>query len=245
MNHYNFLIAGLIVSIFFLIDHSYAKQEEPIAINFVEAYYDENWQKLRLFISGQVSEIDQEFLYIEPVKLYFYDYKHKEILSSVAEVDSLGNFEFVRNVDERVFVPGFEYSYVVSYKSNTIKTTGIFSIDKDVFPKKEESETLGEIESTQELTEKSKPQIPSWIKNSARWWYEGSIEDEDFVKGIQYLIKSEIIKVKTSGYVNKNIESVIPPWVKNNAGWWASNQISDEEFIRALQYLINKGIILP
>ncbi|WP_268541839.1 peptidase, partial [Candidatus Nitrosotenuis cloacae] len=30
--------------------------------------------------------------------------------------------------------------------------------------------------------------IPSWIKNNAKWWAEGTIGDKDFVNGIQYLI---------------------------------------------------------
>jgi len=38
-------------------------------------------------------------------------------------------------------------------------------------------------------------QIPSWVKNNAGWWADGSIGDEDFVKAIQYLINSGIIKV--------------------------------------------------
>ncbi|MEX0656878.1 MAG: hypothetical protein WD154_04970 [Nitrosopumilaceae archaeon] len=37
--------------------------------------------------------------------------------------------------------------------------------------------------------------IPVWIKNNAKWWSEGSIKNEDFVKGIEYLIENGIIKV--------------------------------------------------
>ena len=37
--------------------------------------------------------------------------------------------------------------------------------------------------------------IPSWIKNNAKWWSEGSIGDSDFVKGIQYLIRIGVIQV--------------------------------------------------
>jgi len=38
-------------------------------------------------------------------------------------------------------------------------------------------------------------EIPSWIKNNADWWSQGLISDDDFVKGIQYLIEQGIIKV--------------------------------------------------
>ena len=35
--------------------------------------------------------------------------------------------------------------------------------------------------------------IPQWIKNNAKWWSEGQISDDEFVKGIQYLITNGII----------------------------------------------------
>jgi hypothetical protein len=38
-------------------------------------------------------------------------------------------------------------------------------------------------------------EIPEWIKNNAGWWAKGQISDNDFVQGIQYLIKNGIIKL--------------------------------------------------
>jgi hypothetical protein len=38
-------------------------------------------------------------------------------------------------------------------------------------------------------------EIPSWIKNNAGWWADGSIDDNSFVQGIQYLIKEGIMKI--------------------------------------------------
>jgi Raf kinase inhibitor-like YbhB/YbcL family protein len=40
-------------------------------------------------------------------------------------------------------------------------------------------------------------QIPPWVKNNAKWWSEGQIGDNDFVKGIQYLVQKNIIQIKT------------------------------------------------
>jgi len=37
--------------------------------------------------------------------------------------------------------------------------------------------------------------IPSWIKNNAEWWSQGLISDDDFVKGIQYLVEQGIMQV--------------------------------------------------
>jgi len=38
--------------------------------------------------------------------------------------------------------------------------------------------------------------IPSWIKNNARWWADGQIDDNTFVQGIQYLITNGIMKIR-------------------------------------------------
>jgi len=36
--------------------------------------------------------------------------------------------------------------------------------------------------------------VPSWIKSNAGWWADGSIDDNTFVQGIEYLVKNGIIK---------------------------------------------------
>jgi hypothetical protein len=46
---------------------------------------------------------------------------------------------------------------------------------------------------SEEITEEKK--IPNWIKNNAGWWADDLISDDDFVKGIQYLVENKIIRV--------------------------------------------------
>ena len=41
-------------------------------------------------------------------------------------------------------------------------------------------------------------EIPSWIKNNAGWWADGTIDDESFIRGIQYLVSNGIINIKNS-----------------------------------------------
>ena len=36
--------------------------------------------------------------------------------------------------------------------------------------------------------------VPDWVKNNAGWWAEGQIDDNAFVKGIEYLVKVGIIQ---------------------------------------------------
>ena len=37
--------------------------------------------------------------------------------------------------------------------------------------------------------------IPDWVKNTALWWAEGSLTDQDFVNALQYLITNGIITI--------------------------------------------------
>ncbi len=85
-------------------------------------------------------------------------------------------------------------------------------------------------------------QIPSWIKNNAKWWSQGQLGDDDFVKGIQYLIQEGVMKIP-HGQSGASSSNKVPLWVKNNAGWWAGGQISDDEFVKGIQYLITNGLI--
>jgi len=84
--------------------------------------------------------------------------------------------------------------------------------------------------------------IPSWIKNNAKWWAEGTIGDNDFVNGIQYLITEKVITIPDTAR-GQSTSSEIPSWIKNNAKWWAEGTIGDNDFVNGIQYLIQQGII--
>lgn len=86
--------------------------------------------------------------------------------------------------------------------------------------------------------------IPKWVKNNAERWSQGSIDDSDFIKGIQYLIQQGIIKIPDTQRGSSS-SNQIPHWIKTDASLWASNQISDDDFIKAIQYLVINGIISP
>jgi len=86
-------------------------------------------------------------------------------------------------------------------------------------------------------------EIPAWVKNNAGWWSEGLIGDSDFVSGIQFLIKEEIMIIPETKTVSQTSEG-IPEWVKNNAGWWSEGLIGDSDFVSGIQFLIEKGIMI-
>jgi len=85
--------------------------------------------------------------------------------------------------------------------------------------------------------------IPDWIKSNAGWWAEGSIDDNSFVQGIQFLIKVGLMEIPTTeqGTVSQNNQ--IPDWIKSNAGWWADGSIDDDSFVQGIQFLIKEGLM--
>ncbi|MBS1267355.1 MAG: hypothetical protein MAG458_00054 [Nitrosopumilus sp.] len=85
--------------------------------------------------------------------------------------------------------------------------------------------------------------IPSWIKNNAGWWSSDDIDDETFVRGIEYLVKNQIISTSSTAQGSGSGSDEIPAWIKNNAGWWADGSIDDETFVNGIEYLVEYGII--
>lgn len=84
--------------------------------------------------------------------------------------------------------------------------------------------------------------IPSWIKQNAKLWSDGSISDNQFVQGIQFMINQGMMKTPSNNSVINSI-SKIPSWIKNNAKYWSDGSITDDEFVQSIQYLIANGII--
>jgi hypothetical protein len=85
--------------------------------------------------------------------------------------------------------------------------------------------------------------IPDWIKNNAKWWSDGEIDDNTFASGIQFMVKEGIIKIPVIESSQVNQDTKIPDWIKNNAKWWSDGEINDNTFASGIQYLIKSGII--
>ena len=85
--------------------------------------------------------------------------------------------------------------------------------------------------------------IPSWIRTTADWWSTSQISDDEFVKGLEYLIQNGIVKVSETSTSNSDKSDQIPSWLRKNAGWWSQGLLSDDEFVKGIQYLVNNGII--
>jgi len=102
-------------------------------------------------------------------------------------------------------------------------------------------ESLQKTESTVDSTPREK--VPNWVKQNAKWWAEGAIDDNSFKDGIQYMIKEDIISIKDLPKASDVSEDKIPSWVKQNAKWWAEGAIEEVDFVNGLKYMVEKGII--
>jgi phosphonate transport system substrate-binding protein len=41
--------------------------------------------------------------------------------------------------------------------------------------------------------------VPEWVKNNAAWWAEGTVDDQTFLNGIEFLIENGVINVSSGG----------------------------------------------
>ncbi len=60
---------------------------------------------------------------------------------------------------------------------------------------KEDIISIPQVQSEKEMKSFSVEKIPDWVKTNAKWWADGLIDDNDFVKGIEFLIENGIIEV--------------------------------------------------
>jgi len=142
------------------------------------------------------------------------------------DVGTLYNIAYALEQLERV-----EESQQYYEKAEQLESEEILVEPKETIPK-----------TIPEITEK--PQIPDWVRNNAEWWAQGAIGDNDFVSGIQYLIKEKIMQIpETAKAVTPGGTEGIPAWIKNNADWWSQGLISDDDFVKGIQYLVEQGII--
>ncbi|TRZ81054.1 MAG: hypothetical protein D4R90_00435 [Nitrosopumilales archaeon] len=91
-------------------------------------------------------------------------------------------------------------------------------------------------------TSSNSGQIPSWMKDDAKNWHDGVMDNVGFSKGIQYMISNGLVKI---GWTVKSTDSFerIPLWVKHVAGWWSQDLVSNDEYIKSIQYLLQNKII--
>ena len=128
---------------------------------------------------------------------------------------------------------GMDVSFEIVDK---IITPSIISDEQDI-----ESSIVSNPNELNQIEIDSDEIIPQWVKNNARWWSEGNIDDETFVDGIEFLISKEIIGIPK--HTSSQSIQEIPDWIKNNARWWSEGNIDDETFVDGIEFLVKIGIV--
>jgi len=99
----------------------------------------------------------------------------------------------IQTISEPVIMPAWIKHNAKWWADDAISdndfTSGIeFMIKQDIIK-------VPQIVSEKEKSSFTLGKIPTWVKSNAKWWSEDLISDQDFVKGIEFLIKEGIIRI--------------------------------------------------
>ncbi len=140
---------------------------------------------------------------------------------------------------------GSDYrSFGLSYKGKYHMQIVLIGVGSNTFERFKYAEFDFELSESTVKPEPAKEKVPGWIKNNAKWWADGSIDDKSFVQGIQFMIKNKIMDIPNTATTSESSVNEIPSWVKNNAKWWADGLIGEDDFIKGIEFLAKSGIIV-
>ena len=93
-----------------------------------------------------------------------------------------------------------KYSVTPNYHNITISGMYVIEIrvDEKLVNKQYAFLDKNESDIQNVVSNESKKVIPHWIKNSATWWVENKITEKDFLQGIKFLVKTNVILSKDS-----------------------------------------------
>ena len=167
-----------------------------------------------VLFTGSVNKYDED----RSLRISVFDTSKNLIITKKTPVDSYGSFSYTVNLNEK-FSDG---KYIVRSQYGNSKST---------------------VNTSSFMISSGSNEIPVWIKNNAGWWADGSIDDESFVQGIQFLVQEGFMKIPVTQQGSGTGSNEIPVWIKNNAGWWADGSIDDDSFVQGIQFLVQEGFM--
>ena len=118
---------------------------------------------------------------------------------------------FIQNISDEVYSPDIDeckMTYLVDFSGkygNNHEYQVCFSVEKEDkkfyvfywFPTDDTYYQIGTIilENTNKSLAIQDVKIPNWVKNTMRWYIDGSISENEMILAIQFLVKSGIIKL--------------------------------------------------
>ncbi|MDH3203098.1 MAG: tetratricopeptide repeat protein, partial [Nitrosopumilus sp.] len=169
--------------------------DSPATISSLEEYVDESTQAMKsqlssfeILESGYTSFAGQQAFKMTSI----IDYSNIDIdleqgkisqkeplstlIDSIKQESLAQGYQIVMMKDDKI--------YIITYTATPETFSDYFSTATKIIDSFEfESKVSKSVE------------IPEWIKNNAKWWVEGTIDDKAFVGGIQFLIKEGIIQI--------------------------------------------------
>jgi len=122
--------------------------------------------------------------------------------------------------EEGIEEPVIQAEPTMEISNEAIKEKPIEEIIEKVaeFQKKDDQDIIQEkiVIKLDENEKISKIVLPDWIKKNAEWWSKDQITDDEFYKGIEYLINNGIIRIPLTAAADQSTNE-IPGWVKKNA----------------------------
>lgn len=90
------------------------------------------------------------------------------------------------------------------------------------------------------LDQSTSSEIPFWVKDTARKWHDGAIDNAGYSKDIQYFVSSGLVKADVRP--TDSFEH-IPSWLKDVSNWWSQGLVSDDDYVNSIQFLLDEKII--
>ena len=127
-----------------------------------------------VLFTGSVNKYDED----RSLRISVFDSSKNLIITKKTSVDNYGKFSYTVELSEK-FSDG---KYIVrSQYGNSKSTVNTFSF-------------LITVGNTSTMASNTS-EIPVWIKNNAGWWADGSIDDNSFIQGIQFLVQEGFMKI--------------------------------------------------
>lgn len=86
--------------------------------------------------------------------------------------------------------------------------------------------------------------IPLWFKNTAGWWGEEKITNEEFFNAMQYLLDERLLDVPEP---NQEVSDIISTghftWAKGSTLQWSMGTITTEDFVVLVQFFIENKYV--
>jgi type VI secretion system Hcp family effector len=191
------------------LDKSSPKIAESIAMGKmfpkIEIHFDENdgiyhsYELTNVMISSYSMSGDASNQPIEEISLLY----EKLVISSEQIKESVK--EPIEKPVEKPKVEEIPALEIVQAKvPNWVQTTVTFWVNGDVSDReftdgigylvREKIIELDEPVESQPSEAPVEPEVPSWIKESTKWWVDGQVPEDQFLESIKWLIKNNIIR---------------------------------------------------